>query len=110
MTWHRRQRGWTRREVLATGCATAGTLALGGISATAGLRADDQDGPYRPFKMGLQSYSLRGYTRNGRADVSKAVAVTKELGVRYWESYTAHVPMAPDPAEVLARKRQIADA
>ena len=45
-----------------------------------------REGDYGPFKMGLQSYSLRGYTTDGKADLSKALAVTKDLGVHYWEA------------------------
>jgi sugar phosphate isomerase/epimerase len=65
---------------------------------------------YYPFKMGLQSYSLRGYTRDGRPDVSKALAVTRDLGLHYWESYTAHVPMTADSQKLSERKREIAAA
>ena len=44
--------------------------------------------------MGLQSYSLRGFTEpNGQPDRAKALAASKKLGIHYWESYTAHVPM-----------------
>ena len=91
-----RSQDLTRRDVLAAGLAAAGALALGG-QATA---APSEEGPYGPFKMGLQSYSLRGYTKNGNADLEKALTVTKELGLKYWESYPAHVPTVTDPAEV----------
>jgi sugar phosphate isomerase/epimerase len=47
--------------------------------------------------MGIQSYSLRGLTTGGQADVTKALAATKELGIHYWESYPAHVPMSGGP-------------
>ena len=52
--------------------------------------------------MGLQSYSLRGYTADGHADLKKALAVTKELGLHYWESYPAHVPMTDDREKIKA--------
>ena len=72
-----------------------------------GVRSENRKGPMHPFKMGLQSYSLRGYTRDGRPDVPKALAVTKELGIHYWESYTDHVPMTADPQQLAERKRQL---
>ncbi len=53
-------------------------------------------GEYGPFKMGLQSYSLRHYK------AEEALAKTKELGVHYWESYSAHTP--PDPAKAAESK------
>ena len=80
----------SRREFLATGLALAGSLALGGRAAFA------RDGDYGPFKMGLQSYSLRHYKRD------EALAKTKELGVHYWESYNAHTD--PDPAKAAESK------
>lgn len=85
-------RGLTRREALAAGAATLGALALGARPA----RADD-DARFGPFKMGLQSYSLRHFKRD------EALARTKELGVHYWESYPAHIP--PDPATAEQMKK-----
>src|SRR5262249_9617412 len=94
MPSHRTHRDWTRRDVLAAGLAVAGAVGTGRT-----LRADDaaaqgdSSGPYSPFKMGIQSYSLRGYNENGRPSLGKALAVTKELGLHFWEAFPAHVPM-----------------
>jgi inosose dehydratase len=74
--------GLNRREALAAGAATLGALAFGVRPAI----ADGDSGRYGPFKMGLQSYSLRNYK------LAEALAKTKELGVHYWESYSAHTP------------------
>ena len=82
--------GLTRREALAAGAATLGALALG----VRPSRADDAD-RYGPFKMGLQSYSLRHFKRD------EALAKTKELGLHYWESFPAHVPLVTDPEQVV---------
>jgi len=79
-----------RRDALAAGAATFGALVLGGRGF-----ADTPD-RYGPFKMGLQSYSLRHYKRD------EALAKTKELGVHYWESYSAHTPI--DLAKVAETK------
>jgi sugar phosphate isomerase/epimerase len=81
-------RALSRRDFLASGLALAGTLALGGRSSLARF---EPAGDYGPFKMGLQSYSLRNYK------VEEALAKTKELGIHYWESYSAHTN--PDPAK-----------
>jgi sugar phosphate isomerase/epimerase len=85
---HDRSRTPSRRDFLASGLAVTGALALGGRSA---LARPTPAGPYGPFKMGLQSYSLRHYK------TEEALAKTKELGVHYWESYSAHTN--PDPAK-----------
>jgi inosose dehydratase len=85
-------RGLTRREALAAGAATLGALALGVRPA----RADD-DSRYGPFKMGLQSYSLRHFKRD------EALAKTKELGLHYWEAYSAHIPSDPATAEQMKK-------
>jgi inosose dehydratase len=76
----------TRRDILAAGLAAAGALAAGRP-----LRARDTPapGPYGPFKMGIQSYSLRNFK------LEKALELTRELGLKYWESYNAHIPIDP---------------
>jgi sugar phosphate isomerase/epimerase len=86
-------RDWTRRDVLSSALAGAGVWALAGRSSAA---PTPPDGPYGPFKMGLQSYSLRGYVRDGKADVERALAVTKALGLHYWESYRDHFPITTE--------------
>ncbi len=80
--------------MLAAGCVVAGTLGLGRFARGEQLPLAGQDGIYRPFQMGLQSYSLRGLTApGGRSDRALALAATKQLGLHFWESYPAHVPM-----------------
>ena len=76
----------SRRELLASGLAATAALTLGGRPAEARVAPAD---PYGPFKMGLQSYSLRHFK------AEEALARTKELGVHYWESYSAHTPIDP---------------
>ena len=106
-----RGRVWNRREVLAAGCAAAGSLGFGGVAPALGSISIAADGDYTPFKMGLQSYSLRGLTEpSGRADRAKALAASKKLGVHYWEAYPAHVPMDLGPAALEAIKQEVQDA
>lgn len=93
----------TRREALAAGLAAAGALALG----RALVAEEPRSGQYGPFKMGLQSYSLRGLTTDKKADLDKALDATKELGLHYWEAYPAHIPT--DPASAAGYKKRCAD-
>jgi sugar phosphate isomerase/epimerase len=98
--------GLTRRDILAAGLATVGAISTGATALARGAGLAAREGDYGPFKMGLQSYSLRGFTKDGKADLGKALAVTKELGVHYWESYTAHVQVTTDPASIRAIKEE----
>jgi inosose dehydratase len=90
---HDDSRTTSRRDFLASGLVVAGGLALGARPSLAGLV---KEGEYGPFKMGLQSYSLRHYK------LAEALAKSKELGVHYWESYSAHTN--PDPAKAAEQK------
>lgn len=76
--------------MIVKGGALGATLLVPGTvrSAMAAL----QGGPYGSFKMGIQSYSLRGY------DLDTALAKTQELGLKYWEAFQAHVGQTSDPA------------
>ncbi len=80
----------SRRQALAASLAALGAAALpltaGLARAAAGAEDPPASGPYGPFKMGIQSYSLRNFK------VDQALAMTKELGLHYWESYPAHIP------------------
>ena len=90
----------SRRDLL----AVAGALALGS-RATLGSAASPAarlEGDYGPFKVGLQSYSLRHFK------TAEALAKTKALGLHYWESYSAHTN--PDPAKAESYKAQTAEA
>ncbi len=86
----------SRREVLRAGLATAGVLALGPRalgSPSAG------DAGYGPFKMGIQSYSLRHFK------LAEALDKTRELGLSYWESYRDHIP--PDPDQIPGMRKEV---
>ena len=98
----RDRRGLTRREAIGAGLAVAGALSTGRR-----LDAAPAAGDYGPFKMGLQSYSLRGLTAGGKPDLGKALRATRDLGLSYWESYTAHIPV--DPARAAEFKKRAAD-
>ncbi len=87
----------SRRDLLTSSLAAAGALAVGGRLATAASLMARLEGEYGPFKMGLQSYSLRHF------DTAEALAKTKALGLHYWESYSKHTN--PDPAKAAMYKK-----
>ena len=86
----------SRRQFLATSAAGAATLA--GVSSVSAADA------YGGFKMGVQSYSLRGF------DAVTALKHTKTLGLKYWEAYPRHVPMGTLPDHVAKQRKMLADA
>ncbi|WP_231740843.1 family 16 glycoside hydrolase [Thalassoglobus neptunius] len=57
------------------------------------------DDPYGGFKMGIQSYSLRGYP------VEEALKHSQELGLTYWEAYSKHLPMSTLPSHIEDQKK-----
>jgi inosose dehydratase len=90
----------TRRRFLRDTAAGATSLSL--LPALVALA--QQNSPYRPFRMGIQSYSLRGY------NVDEALEHTKKFGLRFWESFPAHVPLTTEPAKVDEIKSKLATA
>ena len=90
----------SRRRFLASSAVTAGTLAFG-TSAYAEKKKD----PYGGFKMGVQSYSLRGFK-----DPNVALKHTATLGLKYWEAYPGHLPMGATPKHISDQKAILKDA
>ncbi len=88
----------TRRSFLEAG---ASAVVAGGLVAR-GLAADEPS-PYGGFKMGIQSYSLRHYK------VDEALAHTKDLGLKYWESFRAHLPLTDSAETIAAYKKKLKD-
>jgi inosose dehydratase len=91
----------SRREFLAAGLATAGALSLG---RSAGALDTAGNGDYGPFKMGIQSYSLRQFK------FDEALQKTKELGLAYWESFSAHIPAVTEADKVETFKKRAAES
>ena len=90
--------GLDRRDFLTACAAGAAGLMLAGTSLAA-----DKNEPYAGFKMGIQSYSLRGFK------VDQAIVHTKTLGLKYWETYPGHVPMSNVPKQIAEQKKMLAD-
>jgi sugar phosphate isomerase/epimerase len=69
------------------------------------LRAVPRDGsPDGPLKLGIQSYSLRGY------DLDAALEWTRQLGLRYWDAYARHLPQTDDAAALALYRAKLASA
>lgn len=87
----------SRRQFLTT------SAALGAASLLA-PRVSQAADPYAGFKMGVQSYSLRGFK------VEEALKHTKTLGLKFWEAFPGHVPQTTVPDAIAAQKKMLADA
>ncbi len=90
----------TRRAFLKTG--VAGVAIASAIDRFALAGADDK--PYGGFKMGIQSYSLRHY------ETDEALAKTKDLGLRYWESFNKHFPVTDSAAMIAEYRKKLDDS
>lgn len=97
----------TRRDFLET-AAVGGAGWL--LAATAGVGQRDAAGAassvpdpayYGGFKMAIQSYSLRTYP------VDVALEKTRQLGLKYWESFDRHLPMTSDAARIAEYKGKL---
>lgn len=93
--------GFNRRDFLRVSTAGAAALCLGSTgSSFANAKAD----PYRGFKMGIQSYSLRDFK------VGKALEASKKLGLLFWEAYPGHIPATTVPGTIAEQKKLLADS
>lgn len=89
-----------RRDFLQATAAGAAGLLLAGPSYADDAKKD----PYGDFKMGIQSFSLRGF------NVDQALAHSKTLGLKYWESFPGHIPLSNVPKHIAEQKKLLADA
>ncbi len=87
---------FSRRDFLKAGAAATAAACL----ASQPLFADDD--PYRGFKMGIQSYSLRAFK------VQEALEISYKLGLHYWESYPDHIKIGSVPKYVAEQKEMLA--
>jgi inosose dehydratase len=83
----------TRRMLLRRWALGAGALPLLASLAARGAQTAIPAPPY-PFKLGLQSYSLRNFP------LDDALAKTKELGLTWWEGYPGHIPLTEDAGKI----------
>ena len=92
----------SRRSFLASGVAAGVAIGSQGLLAPATAFPDEKDSPYAEFKMGIQSYSLRGF------DTPTALKHTRQLGLKFWEAYPRHVPLGTLPAHIAKQKAILA--
>ena len=92
----------SRRSFLASGVAAGVAIGSQGLLAPATAFPADKDSPYAEFKMGIQSYSLRGF------DTPTALKHTRQLGLKFWEAYPRHVPLGTLPAHIAKQKAILA--
>lgn len=86
----------TRRALLRdSALVAAGTLLAPSLARAA------EKSPYGPFKMGIQSYSLREFS------LDEALKHSQELGLHYWESFNAHIPLTTDAAAISALQAKL---
>ena len=95
----------SRRSFLATGLVSgAAVIANQAVGSTSATAAPATKSPYAEFKMGIQSYSLRGF------DAPTALKHTRTLGLKFWEAYPRHVPLGTLPAHIAKQKAMLAKA
>ena len=94
----------SRARVTRRAALKIGTIGLAAAVHGAAETGRDGDGRYGPLKVGVHTYSLRGF---GLAD---AVRITKELGVRYIGLNPVHLPLDSSPAACAEAKRHIEEA
>ena len=88
----------SRREMLCNAAIGAAGLTLLPSLARAG---GEQVG-YKPFRMAIQSYTLRNFK------LDEALAKTKAIGLTYWEGWDGHLPITEDPGQIAAYKQKLA--
>jgi inosose dehydratase len=90
-----------RREFLSAGAMAIAAVGTGVLSLPPDLRAAD---PYRGFKMGIQSYTLRDFK------VKEALEASSKLGLKYWESFPGHIPVSSVPKVIAEQKALLAQS
>lgn len=89
----------SRRDLFQTALGGATLLALKPSSAG---ESQNSQSPYGPFKMGIQSYSLRHF------NLDEALQITQQLGLHYWEGFMSHIPLTNDPQQIDRFKQKLA--
>jgi inosose dehydratase len=89
----------SRRDFFRNAFLLSGTMVLPSpLWGQEPARQRRQRSPYAPFRMGVQSYSLRHFK------AEDALKHTKDLGVTFWEGWDGHFPMTDDPKKIAEYK------
>ncbi len=83
----------TRREFVRLGAAAATLLPV--------FRAVSHAASCAGFKVGIQSYSLRAFS------VDQALEHSRALGLKYWESFRAHLPISTVPSVLEGYRKKL---
>lgn len=79
-------------------------VAAAAISLPTNVFANADEDPFRGFKMGIQSYSLRGF------NVEKALEASAKLGLTHWETFPGHIKVGSVPTYVAEQKEMLKKA
>jgi inosose dehydratase len=88
----------SRRELLRN--AAFGVVGLTIMPALA--HAGQSQANYKPFRMAIQSYTLRAFK------LDDALAKTRAIGLKYWEGWDGHLPITDDPKQIQMYKDKLA--
>jgi len=90
----------SRRRLLKMGLAGSAAVAFAALPGASQAAGD----PFKGLKVGIASYSLRTF------NLDRAIAMTKEAGVKYITLKDMHLPFKTTPAERKAARKKIDDA
>lgn len=88
----------SRRDALKLSLA-----ALAASAIPAGIKAKDED-PFGGFTVAIQTYTFRNF------NLEQALKRTADLGVRYGEYYSKHIPPGSTPEQLKALKKLCVDS
>jgi sugar phosphate isomerase/epimerase len=88
----------------AAGAAFTEPASANALIASSGDNSAGGTAPPAAVKLGVASYSLRAFSR------AQAIQMTKQLGARYINLKSMHLPYESSPAEIAAARQEIAAA
>ena len=106
MPYHDLQRR-TFIKLAALGAASAALVEPDALNATNPARRRSAEHPITEesgLKLGVASYSLRNFSR------AKAIQMTRDLGTRYINFKSVHLPYDASPSEIAAARSEVAAA
>jgi len=93
-------RPMSRRDFLRECATVAMASAIAPVGAAIAYQRNIPGKPF-PFKLGLQSYSLRGF------GLDQALAKTRELGLKWWEGSPIHMPLTSDATKIASYRQAL---
>src|SRR5438105_12492522 len=96
MTFEMNPESLTRRDLL-----RQAALGVAGVALLSTESWGQAGNPYAPFRMGIQSYTLRGFK------LDEALAKTQAVGLKHWEGWDGHMPISDDPGVIAGYKEKL---